>query len=62
MVKQQLIEINYHLNKYYQMINRKASSGLEILGVLKLKYILKTILGENNKNGLKKEVLDSTKI
>ncbi len=55
-------EVNYHLDKFYQMINKKASSGLEILGGLKLKYFLTTSLGENNSNGLKKEVLDSTKI
>ena len=55
-------EVNYHLDKFYQMINKKASSGLEILGGLKLKYFLATSLGENNSNGLKKEVLDSTKI
>jgi hypothetical protein len=52
----------YHLDKFYQIINKKASSGLEILGGLKLKYFLTTSLGENNSNGLKKEVLDSTKI
>ncbi len=55
-------EVNYHLDKFYQMINKKASSGLGILGGLKLKYFLTTSLGENNSNGLKKEVLDSTKI
>ncbi len=54
-------EVTEQLNKFYQLIHKKVSEGLKIIGGLKVKFILQPPWGEEYKNGMKKVALNSIK-
>ncbi|MFT4305079.1 MAG: transposase [Candidatus Woesearchaeota archaeon] len=53
------VELNNHLNSFYNYISERCSKGLDILGGLKLKYNLEVPYGDEHKNSLKKVVLST---
>jgi hypothetical protein len=54
-------QLTTQLEEYYDMISARHSNGMELIGGLKMKYNLKTPLGKEHKNSMKKMPLISGK-
>jgi hypothetical protein len=56
------LKVTNNLKKFYQLIHERSKKGLDILGGLKLKFILLPPHGQEHKNAFKKDELSVEKI